>query len=285
MQSKAALIIDPTPDIREQLSEILLPPEWSVREAADNAAALELAQSNEFELIVTDVKKSAKEDVQFLHSIRRRHPQTRVIILTDESTPQDVIDALREGAFSYFSRPFSRQAFSEAVRNAMDAPSWADGIEVVSAAPHWVRLIARCDVGTAERLLRFVHEMIELPEEEKELVGSALQELLMNAIEYGGKFNPQHYVELSYMRTKRAVACRVKDPGEGFSLEEIRHAAVSNPPGDPLRHLNYREAGNLRPGGFGILLSRNIVDELIYNDKGNDVVMIKYIDGPAKQSQ
>jgi anti-sigma regulatory factor (Ser/Thr protein kinase) len=34
----------------------------------------------------------------------------------------------------------------------------------------------------------------------------------------------------------------------------------------------------LRPGGFGVLLARNSVDELIYNEKGNEVVLVKYVD-------
>jgi hypothetical protein len=33
----------------------------------------------------------------------------------------------------------------------------------------------------------------------------------------------------------------------------------------------------LRPGGFGILLTRNIIDELIYGEMGNEVVLIKYL--------
>jgi anti-sigma regulatory factor (Ser/Thr protein kinase) len=131
---------------------------------------------------------------------------------------------------------------------------------------------------TADRLVQFVHVMIDLPDGEKEVVALALRELLMNAIEYGGKLDPTKYVEMSYLRTKRAVACRVKDPGEGFSFEEISHSAVLNPSGDPLRHVHYREAQSLRPGGFGVLLARNSVDELIYNEKGNEVVLVKYVD-------
>jgi anti-sigma regulatory factor (Ser/Thr protein kinase) len=50
-----------------------------------------------------------------------------------------------------------------------------------------------------------------------------------------------------------------------------------NPPHDPLRHVHFREAQNLRPGGFGVLLARNSVDELIYNEQGNDVLLIKYV--------
>jgi DNA-binding NarL/FixJ family response regulator/anti-sigma regulatory factor (Ser/Thr protein kinase) len=277
---QTALVIDANQQIREQLAEVLVPPDWTISEAPDNAAALELARSKKFDLVLTGKESSATDDIELLRAIRRVHPHTRVIILTGDSTPQEVLEAIREGAFSYFSTPFSLAALSEAVKDAVTAPSWDDGIEIISAEPRWVRLIARCELETAERVLRFIREMIDLPDEEKDTIGWALRELLMNAMEHGGNFNRDQYVELSYLRTKRAVACRIKDPGKGFSFEEIHHAAVANPPNDPIRHLDFRKAQNLRAGGFGILLSRNMVDELIYSEKGNEVVLIKYVDGP-----
>jgi len=78
------------------------------------------------------------------------------------------------------------------------------------------------------------------------------------------------------------VACRVKDPGEGFSLEELYQSAVSNPPDQPTQHVVYREAAGLPPGGYGILLARHMVDELIYGERGNDVLLIKYLAPPQQ---
>jgi hypothetical protein len=49
-------------------------------------------------------------------------------------------------------------------------------------------------------------------------------------LQYGGHFDPSQHVEMSFLRTRRAVVCRVKDPGQGFSLEELRHAAINNRP-------------------------------------------------------
>jgi anti-sigma regulatory factor (Ser/Thr protein kinase) len=77
------------------------------------------------------------------------------------------------------------------------------------------------------------------------------------------------------------VMCRVKDPGEGFSLDEISHAAIANPEEDPIRHVVHREAKGLRPGGYGVLLAQKLVDELIYNEKGNEVLLVKYVDRPG----
>jgi anti-sigma regulatory factor (Ser/Thr protein kinase) len=202
-----------------------------------------------------------------------------LIILTNQSTPADVIAAMRDRAFSYFSQPYSMTDFRQTLLLAATGPVWDEGIEIVSATPELIRLIARCDLKTADRLLQFIHEVADFPAPEKEAVGTAFREVLMNAIEHGANFDPSQHVEVAYVRTKRAVACRVKDPGHGFSLDELQHSAIANPPNDPLRHLEIRKEEGLRPGGFGILLAKHVVDEVIYGESGNEVILIKYLDG------
>ena len=203
-----------------------------------------------------------------------------MIILSERSTPEDVIASLRENAFSYFRPPFDRVLLADMVHQAVSEPCWDDGIEVISATPNWIRLMARCTLVTADRLVQFLRQA-DLPEAEREDLAVACHEMLLNAMEHGGKFDPNHYVEISYLRTRRAVACRVKDPGQGFSFEELRHAAVGSSPEDLLSHMAVREDQGLRPGGFGIMLAQKLVDELIYDEHGNDVILIKHLDPRA----
>jgi DNA-binding NarL/FixJ family response regulator len=278
MISRKAILVSHDPQVKAMLGRILGQDQWTVYEAADNAAALKLVEGEKFDLVLTGEQTSGYEDIDLLRKIRRVHPHTRVIILTDESTPAEVVAAMREHAFGYFSTSYSLPVLSSIVQHAVQEPCWDDGIEIISATPDWVVLKARCEMKTAERLTQFFYEMIDLPEPEKEVLADAFREMLMNAVEHGGKFDPDKYVEISYVRTRRAVACRIKDPGEGFSLGDIPHAAVMNPPDDPLRHLTYRDAEKLRPGGFGVLLVRNSIDELLYNEKGNEVVLVKYLE-------
>jgi anti-sigma regulatory factor (Ser/Thr protein kinase) len=197
--------------------------------------------------------------------------------LTDESTPADVIESMRERAFSYFSRPFSMDTLAAVIGMAVDGPSWDDGIEIISATPEWIRLRVRCDLKSAERVLQFLDEYAELPDPEKHDVALASREMLLNAIEHGGKFDPTQRVEIGYVRARHMVTCRITDPGPGFTMDEIPHASVGNPDDDPVRHLAYREAQGMRPGGFGVLVTQKLVDELIYGQNGNDVILIKYI--------
>jgi DNA-binding NarL/FixJ family response regulator/anti-sigma regulatory factor (Ser/Thr protein kinase) len=276
-----ALFIDPDPEVRAMLANILDPVAWSVCHAPDNKTAFDLARGAHFDFILTSDKTSGKEDVDLLRKIRSLRPHTRLIILTEESTPTDVIRSINEHAFSYFSRPFSLASLAEMVHAAAEGPCWDDGIEVLSATSNWIRLVARCDLKTAERLMQFMHEIVDLPEPEGDAVATAFREILMNAIEHGGHFRSDQYVEISYVRAKHMVMCRVKDPGEGFTLTEIEHAAFSNPEDDPVRHMAYREAKGLRPGGYGVLLTQKLVDELIYDQKGNEVMLVKYLNlGP-----
>jgi len=252
-------------------------PDWKIERATSNLAALALVESRPFDLVLTSESTSGKADVELLRKIRRVRPHTRLIILTSESAPADVIASIRERAFSYFSTPFSEASLAEMLRLAVDGPCWDDGIEVVSATPEWIRLVARCDRKTADRLLQFFNEFVDLPNPERDDVATAFREMLLNAIEHGGRFDPTQYVEISYVRARHTVMCRVKDPGEGFSLDEIQHAAIGNPPEDPMRHFAHREALGLRPGGYGVLMARHLVDELIYGEKGNEVLLVKYL--------
>jgi anti-sigma regulatory factor (Ser/Thr protein kinase) len=251
---------------------------WTIQQVVDNREVLSLSSANSFDLIITGGKTSGVADVALLRKIRSSRPHVRLIILTDKWTTGDVIAAMREGAFSYFVAPFQAPALTEMVRAAMAEPCWDDGIEILSATPNWVRLTARCDLLTADRLVQFLQGVGDIPQEEKDEVTTAFREILINAMEHGAHFDPSQYVEISFIRTRRAIACRVKDPGQGFSLEELRHAAIGSSPEDLFTHVTVREQQGLRPGGFGMLLAKKLVDELIYNEKGNEVVLVKYLD-------
>jgi anti-sigma regulatory factor (Ser/Thr protein kinase)/ActR/RegA family two-component response regulator len=275
--NKTVLAVDPDPQTSAMLSSILTPLGWALEIALDNRAVFALLKIRPYDLIITGEGTAGREDVALLQGIRRVRPHTRLIILTGESTPEDVIASMREHAFGYFSKPFSLESLAETVRMVTDGPCWDDGIEVLSATPTLISLAVRCDVRTADRLLIFLGEIADLPEREKREVGTAFREMLLNAIEHGGHFDPEQYVEITYVRARKMVMCRIKDPGEGFSLDEIQHAAIANPPEDPMQHLARRDALGLRPGGYGVLMARQLVDELIYGEKGNEVLLVKYL--------
>ncbi|MGH9805261.1 MAG: ATP-binding protein [Candidatus Acidiferrales bacterium] len=136
-----------------------------------------------------------------------------------------------------------------------------------------------CDLKVVDRLQEFMERLKgELPDDVRASVGAAFRELLMNAIEWGGKLDPANKVRISYLRARRMLLYRIADPGRGFRFAELEHAAVSYGPDQAIAHMKPREEKGLRPGGFGLLVAKAMVDELLYNEAQNEVVLIKYLD-------
>ncbi len=275
-----ALVVDAAQDLRDLLVGILKPEAWAIHYVPTNKAALQALKRKAFELIITSERTSGQEDIDLLRKIRAVWPHTRLIILTNESTPADVVAAIREHAFSFFSRPYTAEQLGNMVLIATESPSWDDGIEILSATAEWIHLRVRCEIRSADRLLQFMAEITQLPDTERHEVGMAFRELILNAMEHGGKLDPQSSIEVEYVRAQRMISCRISDPGPGFTLDEITHAAIANPD-DPLRHAKVRDELGMRPGGLGILLARHMVDQVLYNQDGNEVLLIKYLDQPS----
>jgi two-component system, OmpR family, response regulator len=275
---KTILLVGFEPNQREELCQPLSGKDWVIEEAKDNTAALRCVHEHVFDLVVTGAQTSGADDVELLREIRQFRPHMKMIIVTGSGTPADVINSMREHAFSYVSAPFSVPYLAEIIKTALQTPTWGDEIELISATEHWVSLRARCSLPVADRLLQFFRELrSDLEQSEREKVAMAFREILLNAIEHGAKLDPAKFVEIHRIRTGRSLVYYVVDPGAGFSMDHLEHAAIANPADDPVHHMQVRAEQGVRAGGFGLLIAHQMVDEVIYSAKGNEVLLIKYV--------
>ena len=150
-------------------------------------------------------------------------------------------------------------------------------IQVLSSSPTWVSLAVPCRMEHVDTVLAVLEpRAAQMEARRHDELSTAVREMLMNAIEHGGAEDADRTVNISCIVTHDAVQVRIPDPGDGFAGKDLKHAAVGHAEGgSPLEHLEVRERQGIRPGGFGILMARTLVDELIYNEKGNEVLLIK----------
>jgi anti-sigma regulatory factor (Ser/Thr protein kinase) len=197
--------------------------------------------------------------------------------MTADETPATVLSAVKDQAYRYVSKPLKPKAVVELVEQ-MAREEGVAPIEVISAKPDWVELLVPCRVEMADRLNSFLQTLnTNLPEETRESVEVAFRELLLNAIEWGGRLDPTRKVRIACIRSQRMLMYRIQDPGTGFQPENLPHAAINNAPDEPYAHIKVRDEQQIRPGGFGLLMTRVMVDELIYNEAHNEVVFVKYL--------
>ncbi len=245
--------------------------------AAGSADALRRLRRRSYDAVITSPCTTVEEDLALLEEMRHVRPGVKTIVLSPRTTPEEVIAALRAHVFALFSAPFDAAEIATMVRRAVEDTGGAGGIEVVSAHRGWVSVRLDCRLMTADRLVQFLDALpSELAETEKDDLLLAFREILLNAMEHGAGFDPEKLVEVAAVRTERAIVFYVRDPGPGFRPAETAHAAIANPPDDPLAHAQVRAAEGMRPGGFGILLAKKIVDEMMYSEVGNEVLLIKH---------
>jgi CheY-like chemotaxis protein/anti-sigma regulatory factor (Ser/Thr protein kinase) len=250
---------------------------FAAASAADGAKALADITSTHFDLVILDLGLPRVSGLDVLAEIRKLESPPKVIVVTADDTPATVLQAIRDNAYHYIIKPTPPKAIIELVQHVLVTPSLRP-IEVVSARAEWLELLVPCDVDTAERMQSFIEKLdADLPDAVRDSIGQAFRELLMNAIEWGGQLDPNRTVRIACLRTQHMVLYRIADPGPGFSLEQLEHAAISNTEAEPYGHMRVREEKGLRPGGFGLLMTRTLVDELIWNEAHNEVVFVKYL--------
>jgi CheY-like chemotaxis protein len=273
------LVVDDDRGLRHVLSELLQEAGHTLATAGDGPEALEmLGNGAGFDLVLLDVGLPSMSGLDVLARIRNMESPPLVIVMTADDTSATLLEAVRRQAYRYIRKPFPPSTIVDVVNEA-GTPASGLSIEVISAKPEWLEIVAPCTLEMADRIQSFVlHLVANLPEAVREAVASAFRELLTNAIEWGGRFDPNRKVRISCVRAKRLLLYRISDPGEGFDIDKLRHAAITNPDDDPMRHLQVREEQGLRPGGFGLAMTRSLVDDLIYNEARNEVILIKYLD-------
>ena len=274
------LVVDDDGALRHAIAALLDQAGYRTAQARDGREALSKLQQEAVDLLLLDIGLPGMSGLDVLAQIRSRAAPPPVIMMTADDTPETLLQSFRAQAQRFIRKPFPPRRIVEIVSDVLAAPALASlPIEVVSAVPEWVEIVAPCVLEVGERVREFVMQLdATLPVDVRESVAQAFRELLTNAIEWGGHLDPQRMVRISCIRTRRMLLYRIADPGEGFDISGLAHAAISNPEDDPLAHDRVREAMGLRPGGLGLVLTRAFVDDVIYNEKRNEVVLVKYLD-------
>ena len=276
MSSRNVLVVDDDPSVLELLTSVLKRADRHVVGAYDSHTALDEMQRVPYDLVVAGFSRNGIDGLDFLRRTRATHPDARVILTAERADPCRVIHAIRERAYSYFHKPLPPGPMADMVQQALTASGWQDEIEVVSARPEWVTLRVRCKLEAGDRTVQFLKELhSDIAHATREDIAAAFRELLMNSIEHGGGNDENKTVRVSMIRAAKSFIAHIQDPGGGFSLDRMEHAAIGNPDHSPIRHVEVRAEHGQRPGGFGILITRNLVDDLVYNEPGNEVVFIK----------
>jgi DNA-binding NarL/FixJ family response regulator len=271
------LMIDPEAFLLEALRDSPLLAGHDLVAAAGDVDALRRLRAETFDVVITSPSTTVEEDLVLLDEVRQIRPGARSVVLTGRASQQSVMAALSARVFAVFSRPFDPGEIAAMVSGAVASAPGHDGILILSAVPDWLAVRLDCSLLTAERILRYVAELrTEVPDADREGLLLAYREVLLSAIEHGAGRAAGKLVDVAAVRTQRSLVFYVKDPGRGFGMPRLPAGIADD--GAILAELVRSEDESIQAEAYRLLVARTIVDEMFYNERADEVILIKHVE-------
>lgn len=114
------LIVDDERSMREFLAIVLKKEGYAVTVAAHGAEALSALDKEIFDLVLSDVKMPGLSGIDVLKAVKAASPSTIVLMMTAFASTDSAVEAMREGAYDYLTKPFKIDEVKLLVKNALE---------------------------------------------------------------------------------------------------------------------------------------------------------------------
>ena len=265
---------------------------YQILMATNGKEALLVLKQQPIDLVLTDMQMDEMDGLELVEAVRADYPLTPVILMTAKGSEEIAVQALEKGAASYVAKRRLQQDLMEIVQQVIDN---SDENRLQSRLMHRLArnefsFVLNNDLTLVHSLVKYLQHTlrcVRLADEVDRLrVGIAVEEALLNALYHGNlevssdlkERDPNLFEETARQRCQEepyrnrrifidALVSReqarftIRDEGPGFNPKSLPD------PTDP--------ANLEKPSGRGILLMRSFMDEIHFNEHGNQVTLIK----------
>jgi CheY-like chemotaxis protein len=120
LQTLKILIVDDDKKLLSLLESLLLEEKHEVITCQSGLEAIERSQEQHFDLLITDLMMPGASGIEVLKESRKNHPDCLVIIITGYASLETAVEAIREGAYDYITKPFKLEELKIVVNNARE---------------------------------------------------------------------------------------------------------------------------------------------------------------------
>ncbi len=271
-----ALIVEDDPDQAEMAARLLRYRDFESDIAGTGGAGLAMARTLKPDVILLDLMLPDTTGFEVCRGLRsdRETMLTPVVMLTALGDDLNRSKGYRVGANAYVSKPYGAEDLFQAIA---DARAWRVRMEQGQIRGE-IHVELNSEVSFLQEVNDFLMSVsLAIPFTQDQVLSlrQALLEMGQNAIEWGNRHRSEQLVSITYRIHADRVEIVVRDQGPGFDRTKLDHAAKAE---NPIGHMDVREKLGLREGGFGLLITNGMVDEMRHNEAGNEVTLIKRFD-------
>lgn len=269
---------------------------WKTRYATDGLEALIALNGEQIDLIVSDLQMPRMNGLELLVEVRSRYPRVPLIVMTSRGSEMLAVQALQQGAAGYLPKSTLGEDLVSTAESVLSASGRERCHEsLISCLTEHV-LTFELTNGFELRpvMVGYLQDCAEqigiCDDRERTRIGIALEEALANAVIHGNlaisselrgrddeayqqllderRSDPRYGRRRVFVRAMFDRTCAtfvIRDEGDGF---------------DPTSLADPTDVENLlKASGRGVLLMRSFMDGVHYNERGNEVTLVKYAPG------
>jgi DNA-binding NtrC family response regulator len=158
MKKISILIVDDESSVRDSLYNWFIEDGYHVACAEDAKVALSVLETESFDIVLTDIKMPGMDGLEMLKRIKAIKKDAVVIMMTAFATVDTAVQALKDGAFDYVTKPFDPDDLSHLIRNASKQISLIEENEVLKERVVSLENVEDL-IGQSEAMHKVLHEI------------------------------------------------------------------------------------------------------------------------------
>ena len=284
------LVVDDSTADREMAAHLLAQESWRVLHAADGQEALAQMRDHNVDLVLTDLVMPNLDGLAFVKQSKTDHPLVPVVLMTARGSEEIAVQALEAGAASYVPKKTLVRDLVEVVERILEASRERKSYTRLLGRLQAASFVLENDLELISSLVSYLTQILRdsgmFDESNCQRISTALDEALTNAYYHGNlevrseirQQDARAYRLLAEQRrqaapyrdrrilvqaslTSDAARFVVTDEGRGFNVGAVP---------DPTLPENLEQ-----PSGRGIFLMKTFLDDVRYNEAGNQVTLLK----------
>jgi len=270
MKQINVLVVDDDRDVLSTLSEILAELRLNPVTAGDGVEALEKIRTRKIDLIITDLMMPNLDGFELINRTRQLNTNIPIAVISGHGEVKNVVSALSRGAFNFITKPFTIKEIEQVVKRGLRLREFSLGTHRLLEG---IRNTTEMEVPNYPHLipsaaLYIIRECQWRGIEDESLLSNisiCVDELLHNALIHGNDLDESKKIMVRLVFDNERFTMQVEDEGEGFDYHTVLSA--------------FQEDAETLPAKRGLFIVNYLMDGLSFNQKGNQVTMVKHL-GP-----
>jgi len=120
MQPKSILVVDDEVSVRTSLEKVLSKEGYITKTAGSGNDAIKILSKVAVEIVLSDLKMPDGDGLDLLRAVKKITPNTEVILLTGYGTVETAVEAMKEGAYDFITKPFKKAVILSTIERAIE---------------------------------------------------------------------------------------------------------------------------------------------------------------------